>query len=59
MTVSAAVRLMPCPPALVESRNAKMVEPGLLKRSMAACSAAKAERARGRGGESQGMASDE
>ena len=37
MTVSAAVRLMPWPPALVDSRKANTSEPGLLKRSMAAC----------------------
>ena len=36
MTVSAAVRLMPTPPARVERRNAKMSEPGREKRSIAA-----------------------
>lgn len=35
--VSAAVRLIPRPPALVHSRKTKRSESGLLKRSMAAC----------------------
>ena len=35
--VSAAVRLMPRPPARVHSRKTKRSESGLLKRSMAAC----------------------
>eukprot|EP00964_Phaeocystis_antarctica_P050374 scaffold29246_cov66-Phaeocystis_antarctica.AAC.6 len=34
--VSAAVRLMPTPPARVESRKTKVVAPGVQKRSMAA-----------------------
>ena len=37
MTVSAAVRLMPSPPALVHNRNTNRSESGLEKRSMAAC----------------------
>jgi len=37
MQVSAAVRLIPSPPALVHSRNTKRSESGLQKRSMAAC----------------------
>ncbi|TNN39540.1 hypothetical protein EYF80_050287 [Liparis tanakae] len=37
MQVSAAVRLMPRPPALVHRRKTKRSESGLLKRSMAAC----------------------
>lgn len=36
MHVSAAVRLMPRPPALVQRRKTKRSESGLLKRSMAA-----------------------
>ena len=35
MTVSAVARLMPRPPARVDSRNAKSVDPGALKCSMA------------------------
>lgn len=35
MTVSAVARLMPKPPARVLSRNAKSVDPGALKCSMA------------------------
>lgn len=37
MQVSAAVRLIPKPPALVQSRKTKRSESGLQKRSMAAC----------------------
>ena len=35
MTVSAVARLMPRPPARVDSRNAKSVDPGALKCSIA------------------------
>ena len=35
MTVSAVARLMPSPPARVDSRNAKSLEPGALKCSIA------------------------
>ena len=41
MTVSAAVRLMPTPPALVQMRNANRWSPGSLNRSMALCGAAR------------------
>ena len=37
MHVSAAVRLMPTPPARVESKKTKIAEPGRQKRSIAAC----------------------
>ena len=37
MTVSAAVRLMPTPPARVQSRKTNRSESGFEKRSMAAC----------------------
>ena len=37
MHVSAATRLMPTPPARVESRKQNVSEPGLQKRSMACC----------------------
>ena len=37
MTVSAAVRLIPSPPALVHNKNTNRSESGLEKRSMAAC----------------------
>ena len=36
MIVSAAVSVMPCPPALVESRNANVLLPPAWKRSIAA-----------------------
>jgi hypothetical protein len=36
-TVSAAVRLMPTPPARVLSKNTKLFESGWQKRSMASC----------------------
>ena len=35
MTVSAVARLMPSPPARVDSRKAKSLEPGALKCSIA------------------------
>ena len=36
-TVSAVAKLIPRPPARVDNRNPKISEPGVLKRSMAAC----------------------